>query len=276
MKRKIKLLTLSYLVFLVFNLLSGMADGIISEIFLFLAFMLPVAAVLFADRKSDVDSDALLYLRLDRRGVDLILALGIPCVVLVAILSFLTALVIDLTLGVKDAVALPDSYLAAVLTLAFLPALMEELLFRYLPMKLLLPHSATVTVMFSSIMFAAAHCSVFQLIYALVAGVIFMSINIASRSVIPSLILHFVNNFISVTALYFKTDSNVILWLNVIICLLFVASCVYLALKHKSIIENICGSIQRGEEYSATAAPLCFILPAMVLALSDIVMKLGG
>ena len=65
-------------------------------------------------------------------------------------------------------------------------------------MKLLLPYSKRHTVIYSSLFFALIHCSFSQMPYAFIAGVIFMLVDVAFDSVWPSIILHFVNNSLSI------------------------------------------------------------------------------
>ena len=276
MKRKIKILTFAYLLFLLFNTLAGIMDGIASDLLVAAAFILPVFAafaIIGADERQNAD---ICILKLNSEGRDLFLALGMPTIAAVAGLSYLTAILMYHTLGISDTVELPDSYLVAIISLALGPALVEELLFRYLPMKLLLPHSARVTVILSSVAFALAHCNLFQLGYALIAGAMFVILDIAAKSILPSIILHFINNLISVTVLYYRGDLTVINALNVIICLLLVASISYLIVKRKFVICKILLAASAEEEFRFDNTLLFYIIPALLLSVFDLFSKLGG
>ena len=87
----------------------------------------------------------------------------------------------------------------ALINHALLPAILEEALFRYLPMRMIAPHSPRCAIIISSLFFALVHGNLFQIPYAFIGGIIFMSLNLATGSIIPSLVIHFVNNAMSIS-----------------------------------------------------------------------------
>lgn len=271
MKYNIKLLTLAYLGFLVFNLVSGFFDGAVAELIFALAFAVPVCAVVVALSKRSENFSLYEYLGMGSDSATLLLALGAPTVAAVAGLSYLTATLIYVTTGQTNVINVGDSYFEALVSYAVLPAVLEEALFRYLPMKTLLKYSPRVCVLLSAVMFAAAHRSLFQLGYAFVAGAVFMIIDIGSGSVLPSLALHFINNLISLTVIFYGGNIAVITALNVIICLLLVLSLAVFVWKRKTVVGKIKESFAGGEPMGFDPTPLFFIIPTVVLAISEIV-----
>lgn len=271
MRRKVKILTFAYLLFLVFSLLSGRVNGFISDLLFAFAFIVPTFLCIGLTR--GVGDDITEYLRLDRGGTRLLLALGVPTVVCVMGVSYLTSLLIGAASGVTNEINVGDSFFLAVISLALLPAILEEMLFRFLPMKLLMPHSKRVCVLFSAFMFSAAHMSLFQIGYAMLAGIIFMLIDIASKSILPSVILHFANNVLSLVTIFYSKNTIAIICINVTICLLFVLSLAFFAIKRNKIIPALCTAFARGERMGCDPTPLLFIIPATAVALSDIIAK---
>lgn len=206
MKEKINNLSLAYFLSLTLLFLSGSLSGILSSVVYLLAFALPLAIALFLtdDKQKGVKN----YLTLDYEGVRRTLTVTAPAVSVVVILSLLTSLVINLVFGKTNSVDVGDAFIPAILRHAMLPAILEEALFRYLPMRLLLPHSRRYTVLISAFFFALIHHDLFTIPYAFAAGVIFMVIDVALDSVIPSIIIHFINNAISVSLIVFDDNPN--------------------------------------------------------------------
>jgi membrane protease YdiL (CAAX protease family) len=94
-----------------------------------------------------------------------------------------------------------------VLTHALLPAVLEEGLFRFVPLKVLSPISRKIAVLLSAALFAIVHGSVYKIPYAFAAGVIFAMLDIYFASLLPSLLIHFLNNLLSLTVSYGYLDG---------------------------------------------------------------------
>ena len=84
------------------------------------------------------------------------------------------------------------------LSLAVIPAFVEELLFRGLILENLLPCGKTVAIFGSAFLFGMMHQNAEQLLYATGAGVVFGWIYVRTRSLWPCVLAHFINNFQSV------------------------------------------------------------------------------
>jgi membrane protease YdiL (CAAX protease family) len=84
------------------------------------------------------------------------------------------------------------------ITMAVIPAFVEELLFRGLVLSNLLPHGKSLAVVASGVLFGVMHQNFSQLLYATVAGIALGYIYVASRSIWPCVLLHFCNNGLAV------------------------------------------------------------------------------
>lgn len=125
---------------------------------------------------------------------------------------------------------LENNLLVAIFSFAFIPALLEEIIFRgifFFGYRKTNP--ITKAIFINSLAFAALHLNFQQFFYAFVMGWIFCLIDFSLDSIIPSVILHFIFNATQVSKAYFSAHaiglkqfknlygmSNVILKSNII------------------------------------------------------------
>lgn len=266
MKRVIKYITLADLVFLVMMVCAGFLSGALSEAFMVLAYALPFLLLVILGR--EYFADPLEGIKIKKGGALLPLTLGPPTVLCVMGIAALTSLVIQTLGGNVEGIPTEPSFIYSFLLLALAPALLEELLFRYMPMKMLLPHSGRACVWLSAVMFAAAHTSLQSIPYAFFAGVLFMVMDIAAGSVLPSVILHFINNILSVSIAYYGAEKWFKIFVFVIFGLLICLSLTIFIVKRKKVILEIRQAFSRGESYGNQLTPLAFIIPCLVLAVA--------
>ena len=85
-----------------------------------------------------------------------------------------------------------------IVSYAIIPALVEEILFRGTVCRSLRIYGKGTAVVISAVLFALMHTNVEQLLYTFVAGLFFGWIYVETKSVKLPILLHFLNNFISV------------------------------------------------------------------------------
>ncbi len=95
-----------------------------------------------------------------------------------------------------------------VFTIAIVPALCEELLFRGVILSNLLPFGRTVAILGSGLLFGLMHENPLQIFYTSLMGVILGYVYIKTRSYWACVIIHFLNNSVSVvqSALVGRSD----------------------------------------------------------------------
>lgn len=86
------------------------------------------------------------------------------------------------------------------LTVAVLPAFAEEFAFRGVIMGVLKPYSPALAIVISSAAFALMHGNFVQLPFTFCCGLVFAYMDIKTNSLLPSIIIHFLNNGLSVLA----------------------------------------------------------------------------
>ena len=81
---------------------------------------------------------------------------------------------------------------------AIIPALVEEILFRGTVCRSLTVYGKGTAVVISALLFALMHTNIEQMLYTFVAGLFFGLLYVETKSVLAPILLHFVNNSISV------------------------------------------------------------------------------
>lgn len=256
MKKKISTLSMAYILFLVLLFLSGALSGFLSDIVYLLAFILPIFFALCFTRNEKKEKGE--YLLLNREGIRLTLPLIAPTVSLVMLVAFLTSLIIFALTGETNDIDVGNSLIPALFAHALLPALLEEALFRYLPMRLLAPYSRRGAVIVSAFFFALVHHDFFSIPYAFLAGIIFMTVDLATESVIPSVIIHFINNAISVGLLVYDDNAAFAPAVYILLCVITLVSLVVIFVRRRQYLKKFSFALDRGEGVRITAEMLIF------------------
>ena len=178
--------------FIAFLMLSGLFDGVVSDIIYFSAFILPFVVFLLAKQRFGDEKHRLSVVP-GGAALGITASVTAPTVLIVFVMSMLSSLVVSLFAD-APVTELEEGFVTLLFLHALVPAVLEEALFRYIPLTLITPHSRKCAVFFSAMLFALAHCNIAQMPYALVAGLIFAWCDLATDSIAPSVILHFVNN----------------------------------------------------------------------------------
>ena len=85
----------------------------------------------------------------------------------------------------------------ALIVIAIIPATMEEILFRGLILNSTQKGSGSIlAIVFSGLCFSLYHGSVEQTVYQFICGCLFAFLAVRSHSVLPSIVIHFLNNAI--------------------------------------------------------------------------------
>lgn len=161
-----------------------------------------------------------------------------------------------------------------VISTAIVPAFAEEFAFRGILMGTLRKYGDAFAIITSSVMFGAMHGNIVQIPFAFVLGLIFAYVDCKTNSIIPSVIIHFLNNFYAVIIDILSTegilsDKAYFITYYIIVaafCVLGILSFMYLSKKDKqffAIGNNSCLSLSLKEKN------ICFFTnPGVVLALS--------
>ena len=236
MKKELSKLVFADCLFMFFLALSSFFTNIFGSIFYGVAFVLPVCLLLIPSKKAEGEEDDYkINVIGSKRAIKLSAAFCFPTVLIIILFSFLTSLLIQLLGLGAEASAHEGNILYVVLVYALAPAIFEEMLFRYIPIRKLGAYSPKLAVIYSAILFSLVHANILQMPYALVGGLILAAIDVAADSVLPSMIIHFINNVLS---LLWEREGESTLFVIIFfssLLLLSAISVAYIIIKRKSV-----------------------------------------
>ena len=132
------------------------------------------------------------------------------------------------------------STLISILTTAAMPALFEEFAFRGVLMQPLRKYGDWFAIIMSSFCFAVVHGNMVQIPFAFIAGISMGYFCIKTKSIWTSVIIHFMNNLISVLfSLYYtvRPDASMLLYYVVIGALIIIGTVAFIVFKKNCSIK---------------------------------------
>ena len=229
MRHALSLTMLIDLIFIMLLSVSGSVSGWLSELLYFVAFLLPFAVGILGVRSiernenRDFISGLSGVLTPTKKQVRLTLPIVFPTVAVIFVISFLTSLLLT-ELGIENSTVENAPLALMLLEHAFIPALLEELLFRLVPLLLMARYSNSGAIVWSALAFSLIHCNLFQIPYAFAAGFVFMTVAVMTGGILPSILLHFINNTLSVVWIkYCSTDTSAAIFVGALLLLSLVS-----------------------------------------------------
>ena len=264
MKRALSYVTFLDMIFISLIAISGIFTGILKELFYYLAFILPVAMA-YPLKKDNSAHFTPPSFSLSRRSFGFTL-LSLPLILaLIFGASFLTSLILSL-FSENRVTDVSGNIILVIFKNAFLVAVLEEALFRYVPIAFLKPYTKKGAIIFSAAFFALSHCNLYQIPYAFLAGVIFAAIDIAADSIWPSVIIHFFNNAASVIWLRLSgVGSFAVIYIFVLIASA-VVSAALLFILFRGRKERIYELFRDGKRLEISYGPILFAAMTLLIA----------
>ncbi len=131
-----------------------------------------------------------------------------------------------------------------IIAVAIVPAFAEEFAFRGIFMGVLRKYGDSFAIIASSVVFGAMHGNITQIVFAFILGLIFGYIDCKTNSIIPSIVVHFINNFYAVLLDVLSSVGindgiylSIYYFLVTLFCLLGVLSFIYLLKTEKNIFK---------------------------------------
>ncbi len=253
-------------------MLSGGFDGAVQIVIYIFAFLAPTAAGIYFSKSGELKEKNEFDRKLKpNKGTFFVALLSVfPILLIILVLSYLSSLFLFEVFGMENGIPEFTDPLSATLIHAVLPSLLEEMAFRYLPLKVLAEKSPRVAVFASAFFFSLIHRSFFSIPYAFAAGLLFMALDIASGSIIPSVVIHLLNNVIALMtmgAYGFGFDTSAAF---VFIGAGTLISSVFLFLERKKLAAMVKCAFAEGEKYLPSVEPLFFAVPALLIAAGEL------
>ena len=129
-----------------------------------------------------------------------------------------------------------------IISTALVPAFSEEFAFRGILMGSLRKYGDSFAVIASAVLFGAMHGNIIQIPFAFILGLIFGYVSCKTNSILPAIIIHFINNFYAVIldilqsskAITDNTFMTIYYFIVSGFCLAGILSFIYLIKKDKS------------------------------------------
>lgn len=135
--------------------------------------------------------------------------------------------------------------------IAVLPAIFEELYIRKTVLKFSQKYGNTFAIVSSAILFAVIHLNISQSLFAFIMGVILAVIAIYSNSIIPTGIIHFLNNGYAALTMIFANNGVVLAVINVIYLFMIIAGIVLIIvgiIKNRNSIKECITKLKENKE----------------------------
>ena len=194
MKRALSCITVIDLLFILLLSISAFFGGLIGNAIYYSAFIIPFLIAVYIKNKTKSEYKPP---KIKCDEISLLIPVIAPTIAVVFLISWVTSLVLSF-IGNGNYVDVSGNLFLVIITHAVIPAIAEEALFRYIPIAFISPYTKRGAVWISALFFGLVHCNLYQLPYALFAGIIFAAADIAFDSILPSAILHFINNLYSI------------------------------------------------------------------------------
>lgn len=153
-------------------------------------------------------------------------------------------------IGIKDTTSLIDmtgntvsEYGLYFIAVAIVPAITEEFAFRGVILTALRKYGDIFAIVASSILFGFMHGNLVQIPFAFLGGIVLGYIRVYTNSMLPSMLLHFINNSISVILdiLNKNIDTNtmnlIYVIFTIVTLLLAIISIIYLASNKQDLLD---------------------------------------
>ena len=151
------------------------------------------------------------------------LSMGVlPVMMITSVVINYISLIVQEYFGITFTSSLDDikiiglsGFLMSVVSTAILPAIIEEIIIRGIVMQPLRRYGDMFALVVSSLLFSIMHGNMVQIPYTFAAGLFFGYVAIATGSLWPSIIMHFINNLYAVIIMavsdnYSESASNVV------------------------------------------------------------------
>lgn len=211
--------TIAYVILMLIASDGDALQNLISQTFttyaLLMLTQLSIALVFFIyNRKINFVKASKIY-KLSAENILLCILIGLVALIGLTPISNLSVGILE-NMGLVVSTELPIninniwSLLLAIFMIAFIPAVVEELVFRGVILQGLRKFGVWPAILGSSILFALLHASVVQLVYTFLFGIILAVVVIKTGSIISAMICHFVANASSLIISYFNTAEQAV------------------------------------------------------------------
>jgi membrane protease YdiL (CAAX protease family) len=268
-----KLINFLYVIFILLLALSGSFGGLMGELIYYLAFFIPILIGFYYSKELQRKREEVKgvaeppdrLLSFDKVRAVKLAPLVAPSILVIFFTSLTTSVILSF-FGITASPVEDVGIIRMLLIHALIPAVLEELLFRYVPLKLIAPYSRKWCIIYSAICFSLIHCSFVQMPYAFVAGFIFILIDVMLGSAWPSIILHFLNNAVSVMWMKYASGIGASVIFTVALVLLAIVSLIFALKRREEYKTDLIGAFETAERNITLNIPIILTVICFYLA----------
>ena len=269
MKRTLSELVLIDLLFIALMSLSGFFFGVLRDFLYLLSFVVPTLVFLSLRKNRNEEAFGISF-SLKPPSFSFFILFVAPTVLGIMALSFISSLLMGV-IGVNAAIGSENTNLIyAIVIHAIAPAIFEEMLFRYIPIRSLANHSPRLAVIYSAVLFSLSHCNLFQIPYALFAGVVFAALDIAAGSIMPSVLIHLINNVLSLVWERGAGGSAFYILFISLLALLTLVSILLIYLKRKKLKEDFSSILEDKSKFIFTNTLGFYMIATLAFAVTSL------
>ncbi len=172
--------------------------------------------------------------------------------------------------GLEDMTAEgPISAIVLTFSLAVIPAVVEEFCIRGVVLQPLRRYGDKFAIIMSAAIFSILHGNMVQIPYTLVAGIYFGYLCVATGSLWPSIVLHFVNNMFSVIQLVVMSNygekasvAALFIMMGVLAAVGIAGGVIFFNMRYKTTLKQGVNTLKAGEKTASVLKS-----PAMIVAI---------
>lgn len=207
---------------------------------------------------------------------------AVPIVAIIQILLSLLLEKLGLNYDLIDKVNLYDSSsviskILFFIQIAVLPAIFEELFIRKAVLNYSKKYGSTFAIIASALLFSLIHLNISQSIFAFIMGVILAVITIRTNSIIPTAIIHFLNNGYAAIITIFENNVLVVNCINVVMLSIsaigVVIAIVEIVRYRKKIFKFKLSSMKPSKNYLYIMLDYPFIVSVILIVVMLIMMQ---
>ena len=269
MKRALTCVTVVDLLFILLLSISAFFGGFIGNLIYYSAFVIPFCVAIYVKNKTKLEFNPP-QIKIKSKELCLLIPTVAPTLALVFLISWLTSLLLSF-IGEGSHVDVSGNLLIVIMIHALIPAIAEEALFRYIPIAFISPYTKRGAVWISALLFGLVHCNLYQLPYAFFAGIIFALLDISFGSIMPSVILHFINNLSSVFWQRGVADAFFSKIYILTLIALAAVSLIFIFIFRKDYKEKILPTIQDKSKCKLSYEPVLFVILTLFIAFTNLI-----
>lgn len=184
---------------------------------------------------------------------------------------FQSAVGITFESGIEDMTAEgPLNAIVLAISLAVIPAIVEEFCIRGVVLQPLRRYGDKFAIVMSAAIFSILHGNMVQIPYTLVAGIYLGYLCIATGSMWPSIVLHFINNMFSAVQLIVFSNygekasaAAVVIMLGVLVAVGIAGGLIFFNMGYKTELKKGVNTLKTGEKVGSVLSS-----PALIIAIA--------